>query len=234
MTTAAENTAYRLPPGPRTPKLLNGIAFLVARNAFVRRLTARYGDALTIQMPGFGTMVLVTRPDLVKQVYTAKADVLHGGKNPLGEVLGPGSLFSMDEGAHLRERRMLLPPFHGERMRSYEAIIEEEALRGMAGWTDDVEFASIESFQTITLRMHPAHGLRRRGPRARRTGKAAAADDDDRPETGTALVPAPRVGPDTPAPAGTACTPATAGSPTPWSTSTWPTRTSRSGSTSWR
>ncbi|HVX33835.1 MAG TPA: cytochrome P450 [Solirubrobacterales bacterium] len=145
--------AYRLPPGPRTPKVLNGIAFLVARNAMVRRLTARYGDALTMRMPGFGTMVLVASPDLVKQVYTAKADVLHGGKNPLGEVLGPGSLFSMDEEEHLRERRMLLPPFHGERMRSYEAIIEEEALREMGSWRDGVEFASIGSFQTITLRI---------------------------------------------------------------------------------
>ena len=147
------SATYRLPPGPKTPKLLNGITFLVARNAMVKRLQRRYGDALTMQMPGFGTMVLVTRPDLVKQVYTAKADVLHGGKNPLGEVLGPGSLFSMDEDRHLRERRMLLPPFHGERMRSYEAIIEEEALHEMAGWREGVEFASIESFQTITLRI---------------------------------------------------------------------------------
>jgi hypothetical protein len=149
----ADTHEYRLPPGPKTPKLLNGIAFLFARNAMVRRLQRRYGDALTMQMPGFGTMVLVSRPDLVKQVYTAKQDVLHGGKNPLGEILGPGSLFSMDEERHLRERRMLLPPFHGERMRSYEAIIEEEALRGMAGWREGVEFASIESFQTITLRI---------------------------------------------------------------------------------
>jgi cytochrome P450 len=149
----AETAAYRLPPGPRTPKLLNGLIFLVARNAMIRRLQRRYGDALTMQMPTFGTMVLVTRPDLVKQVYTAKPDVLHGGKNPLGEVLGPGSLFSMDEERHLRERRMLLPPFHGERMRSYEAIIEEEALREMAGWREGVEFASIGSFQTITLRI---------------------------------------------------------------------------------
>jgi cytochrome P450 len=147
------SATYRLPPGPKTPKLLNGITFLVARNAMVKRLQRRYGDALTMEMPGFGTMVLVTRPDLVKQVYTAKADVLHGGKNPLGEVLGPGSLFSMDEDRHLRERRMLLPPFHGERMRSYEAIIEEEALREMAGWREGVEFASIESFQAITLRI---------------------------------------------------------------------------------
>jgi cytochrome P450 family 138 len=145
--------AYRLPPGPKTPSLLNGIAFLFARNALIRRLTARYGDALTMRMPTFGTMILVTRPDLVKAVYTAKPDVLHGGKNPLGEILGPGSLFSMDEEPHLNERRMLLPPFHGERMRSYEAIIEEEALREMASWPEGVEFASIASFQAITLRI---------------------------------------------------------------------------------
>jgi cytochrome P450 family 138 len=144
---------YRLPPGPTTPKVLNGIAFLAARNALIRNLQKRYGDALTMLMPGFGQMVLVTRPDLIKQVYTAKPDVLHAGKNPLGEILGKGSLFSMDEERHLGERRMLLPPFHGERMRSYEAIIEEEALRAMADWREGVEFASIESFQTITLRI---------------------------------------------------------------------------------
>lgn len=144
---------YRLPDGPKTPELFNGIAFLVARNRFIQRLQRRYGDAFSMRIPGFGQMVLVTTPELVKQVYTAKPDVLHGGKNPLGEVLGPGSLFSMDEERHLKERRMLLPPFHGERMRSYEAIIEEEALREMAGWPEGVEFASIGSFQKITLRI---------------------------------------------------------------------------------
>jgi cytochrome P450 family 138 len=150
---AMTTETYRLPPGPKTPKVLNGIVFLAARNAFISRLQRRYGDALTMLMPGFGQMVLITRPDLVKQVYTAKPDVLHAGKNPLGEILGPGSLFSMDEERHLRERRMLLPPFHGERMRSYEAIIEEEARREMARWPEGTEFASNESFQTITLRI---------------------------------------------------------------------------------
>ncbi len=148
-----DTAEYRLPPGPKTPKLFNGISFLVARNAMIKRLQRNYGDEVSIEMPGFGHMVLVSTPELVKAVYTAKPDVLHAGKNPLGEVLGPGSLFSMDEDRHLRERRMLLPPFHGERMRSYEAILEEEATRGMAGWADGVEFASIESFQAITLRI---------------------------------------------------------------------------------
>ena len=144
---------YRLPPGPKTPKLLNGITFLVARNAMIRGLQRRYGDTFSIEMPGFGRMVVVATPELVKTVYTAKPDVLHAGKNPLGEILGPGSLFSMDEDEHLKERRMLLPPFHGERMRSYEAIILEEAEREMKAWPEGVEFASIDSFQTITLRI---------------------------------------------------------------------------------
>jgi len=102
---------YRLPDGPKTPELLNGLAFLLFRNRVIKKWQRRYGDTYSVRMPGFGTMVLVTTPDLVKQVYTAKPDVLHGGKNPLGEILGPGSLFSMDEEEHLKERRMLLPPF---------------------------------------------------------------------------------------------------------------------------
>ncbi len=226
---------YRLPPGPKTPKLWNGISFLVARNAMIRRLQRRYGDSVLIAMPGFGQMVLVSTPEMVKEVYTAKPDVLHAGKNPLGEVLGPGSLFSMDEERHLRERRMLLPPFHGERMRSYEAIIEEEATRGMAGWADGVEFASIESFQAITLRIilravFGAEGrelaeLERLLPPMTTIGQQARHRAD----------PAPRLGPAQPRrPLAAHARRATGGSPSSWSTTTSPTRTSTSGSTSSR
>ncbi len=52
----------------------------------------------------------------------------------MGDLIGPGSLFAMDGAKHLRERRLILPAFHGERMKSYEAIIEEEARREMDSW----------------------------------------------------------------------------------------------------
>jgi cytochrome P450 len=151
--TDGDPIAYRLPDGPKTPSLLNGVLFLFARNSAMSRLRRRYGDAFSVRVPGFGDMVVVTHPDLVKQVYTAKPTVLHGGKNPIGEVLGPGSLFSMDEERHLEERRRLLPPFHGEQMRSYEALIEEEALNAMAAWPEGEEFATIKAFSTTTLRI---------------------------------------------------------------------------------
>jgi cytochrome P450 len=144
---------FQLPPGPRSPKLVNGLAALFAQRAFIRRLQRRYGDAYTVELPAIGTTVVVTHPDLVRAVYTAKPTVLHGGKNPLGVLLGPGSLFSMDEERHLEERRTLLPPFHGDRMRSYDGLIEEEALRAMSSWPEGTSFPTIDTFKRITLRV---------------------------------------------------------------------------------
>jgi cytochrome P450 family 138 len=119
----------------------------------MRRLRRRYGDAYTVDLPVIGRTVVVSHPDLVRAVFTAKPNVLHAGKNPLGSLLGPGSLFSMDEDRHLQERRTLLPPFHGDRMRSYERLIEEEALRAMQTWPDDEEFPTIRTFNRVTLRV---------------------------------------------------------------------------------
>lgn len=155
VTDPAQRTAggYRLPDGPNSPMLLNGAMFLFARRRSMRRLQRRYGDAYTLRLPVIGTTVVVSHPDLVKAVYTAKPTVLHGGKNPLGALLGPGSLFSMDEDRHLQERRMLLPPLHGDRMRSYEPLIEEETLNATRTWADGEEFATVRTFNRVTLRV---------------------------------------------------------------------------------
>lgn len=140
------------PPGPRLPKVVAGIALLARRESMTRRFRRQYGDAFTINLPTFGRTVVVSSPDLVKQVFQAKPDVLaFGVRSPLGEVLGPGSLFSMDGDQHLRERRLILPPFHGERMTSYEGIVEQETLREINTWPIDREFEALPSFMRITL-----------------------------------------------------------------------------------
>ena len=158
MTTAAATSPaildeYHLPPGPRSPRLVNGVLFVVARGRLMANLQKRYGDAYTLHLPVIGRTVVVTTPDLIKAVYTAKPDVLTGGGNPLGKVLGPGSLFSMDGDEHLAERRMLLRPFHGDRMRSYHGLIEEEAVAAMKSWPEDEPFPTIRTFNKITLRV---------------------------------------------------------------------------------
>jgi cytochrome P450 len=141
------------PRGPRLPTLVSTALFALARRPYFAALQRRYGDVFSIPVAGLGRAVVVCHPDLVKAVFTADPAVLHAGDNPLGAVLGRGSLFTLDEDEHLRERRLLLPAFHGDRMRVYEDLIEEEALRAMASWPEGEEFATLPTFNAITLRV---------------------------------------------------------------------------------
>jgi cytochrome P450 family 138 len=141
-----------MPPGPNLPRAVTTGIFLFAALPMLRALQRRHGDMFSIHVPVFGRSVIVASPDLVKQVFQARADTLAFGEvSPLGEVLGAGSLFAMDGERHLAERRLILPAFHGERMRGYEPIIEQEARREFETWGEDVEFASMPSFMRITL-----------------------------------------------------------------------------------
>lgn len=144
---------FRIPDGPKTNSGINGLQFLFRRQAHFRELQREYGDVFSMKLPTVGTIVVVADPDYVKQVFTAPTDVLHAGKNPLGEMLGPGSLFSMDEQRHLDERRLLLPAFHGNRLGAYNELIESEALAAMSSWPEDESFATISTFNKITLRI---------------------------------------------------------------------------------
>lgn len=119
----------------------------------MRRSRARYGNVFTIRMIGFGKIVMCAEPALIKQVFAADPTVLHAGTGtPLAAVLGKYSLLAIDEDAHLSQRRLLLPPFHGERMRAFEQVIEEITEEVVDGWPENHEFAVVPSMQTITLR----------------------------------------------------------------------------------
>jgi hypothetical protein len=143
----------RMPPGPQLPAPLTMGIFLLAAPQMLRALQRRHGDMFSVDVPVFGRCVVVASPSLVKQVFQARGDLLSFGEvSPLGEILGAGSLFAMDGARHLAERRLILPAFHGERMRGYESIIEQEARLEMASWPAGDEFATMPGFMRITLR----------------------------------------------------------------------------------
>jgi cytochrome P450 len=88
----------------------------------------------------------------VKQVFAGDAESLHAGEpSPLRTVLGDYSLLAIDEKRHLEQRKLILPPFHGERMKVYESIVEEEALREIEGWPQGRSFGVGDSTMRITL-----------------------------------------------------------------------------------
>lgn len=140
----------RLPAGPRAPRMVQGIKFVTSRRNSVSALARRYGREFTLNLPIFGRTLLISDPVLIKDLFTTGPELL-SRPTTLGDVLGPGSTFSLDGEAHRSRRKLLVPPFHGKRMHSYEAIVEEEVLREVATWPEGVEFETLPSMMRITL-----------------------------------------------------------------------------------
>ncbi|BBZ28852.1 cytochrome P450 [Mycolicibacterium madagascariense] len=146
----ATTDPVRFPPGPRLPKALQGLGFVTARQQSMALAGKRFGPAVTLNLPIFGKAVVISDPALIKDVFTTNPELL-GLESNLGAVLGPGSSFSLNGEEHRQRRKLLVPPFHGKRMKTYEQLIEEETLREIATWPEGVEFATLESMMRITL-----------------------------------------------------------------------------------
>jgi cytochrome P450 family 138 len=140
-----------LPPGPRLPAAIQGLAFTVSRRRAMQRMRRRYGAAYSARLPLFGPAVFLNDPVLIKQLFMTSTDLVGNLQPNLGRVLGPGSFFSLDGEAHKRQRKLLVPPFHGRRMKEYEEIIADEAHLEMATWPEGVPFSTLQPMMRITL-----------------------------------------------------------------------------------
>lgn len=143
--------AHRIPPGPKVPKLLQGVAFGISRRRVVKQLSRRYGDVFRLDIPVFGRTVIVADPQLAKQLFQANTDDVGNVRPNLSRMLGPGSVFALDGTDHRRRRKLLTPPFHGKSIKNYEKIFEEETLRESATWPQGQEFETLEPMMRITL-----------------------------------------------------------------------------------
>jgi len=143
--------AVTLPDGPSLPRFVQGGLVLVAPLWIMRRLRERYGSAFMVNIPVFGEAVVISDPAEVKQLFTTSPEIADNLDVNLGMVLGPNSFFAISGEAHRRQRKLLVPPFHGRRLRAYEAIVEEEAVREMATWPQGREFATLGPMMRITL-----------------------------------------------------------------------------------
>jgi cytochrome P450 len=148
---ASTTAASRLPPGPRIPKALQGLAFAFFRRRFMHEMAHRYGDVFSLHVPVYGPLVVAASPQLAKQVFTASPEVLGNIQPNLSRLLGSGSVFALDKDDHRQRRRLLAPPFHGKSIKNYESIIEEETLREIADWPEGTAFATLPSTMRITL-----------------------------------------------------------------------------------
>lgn len=145
-------TSYRLPPRVKGTQAGNTARYILRGPLKASKRRLGQGGAVSVEIPGFGVGVSVTDPALIKQVFTAPADVVHGADQaPLERTLGSLSPFALEEDRHLAQRRLMLPPFHGARLGGYAAIFEEEALREFATWPLERDFRTLEPMMRITL-----------------------------------------------------------------------------------
>jgi cytochrome P450 len=121
---------------------------------FLIRFQRRYGDIFTISFPFYKRLVYVADPKLVKELFTTSPEQAHAGEanaTVLEPALGPNSVLTLDEAPHMRQRKLLLPPFHGERIERYGELIREVTLREMESWPVGEPFALRPHTQRITL-----------------------------------------------------------------------------------
>ncbi len=153
-----------LPPGPKAPRALQTARWIARPAAFMEDAARRYGDMFTLRIANEGIWVFLSDPDAVKQVFTGDPRLLHAGEANvvLLPVLGSHSVLLLDDDAHMAQRKLMLPPFHGERMRGYEETMAEVAAREIERWPAGEPLSAWPTMQAITLEviMRTVFGVR--------------------------------------------------------------------------
>lgn len=140
-----------LPPGPPVPGPLQ-IALFPHRHRAIPWLRKRYGDIFRVSLLGRPAVQLCT-PELNRAVFSGSAATFHAGEGNfvLRHVMGEHSVLTVDEDAHRRIRSLLMPPFHGRRMRGYRDTMRELAATEAASWPVDERFAAHRRMNALTL-----------------------------------------------------------------------------------
>jgi cytochrome P450 len=142
-----------LPPGPGEPPAVQTARWLLRPISFMESSRSRYGDAFSVRFVGFQTpMVMLSHPDVIRALYSERAHGLPPGRTvALLPVMGPRSVLLLEREEHLARRKLMLPPFHGERMQAYEDTVREIAERDIASWPAGEAFALHPHMQAVTL-----------------------------------------------------------------------------------
>jgi cytochrome P450 family 135 len=144
----------RLPPGPRLPALVQTLLWALVPTWFMKRCASGLGEIFTVTFwPSGMQLVMVSDPEWVKTVFTAPPEVAPSGAgaSPVAPFVGDSSVLTLTGPEHMRQRKLLLPPFHGERMRAYEDVIVDATRREMATWPLGRPMRMIERTRAITL-----------------------------------------------------------------------------------
>ena len=148
-------TCASLPHGPAIPAVWQLLRYSHSPLPFLEACARRYGDPFTIRFAGYGTFVMLASPDAVQDVFRGDPHTLHSGEGNefLTASVGRNSVLVLDDEPHARQRRVLLPPLKGERMRSFFDAIQAATVEAVQAWPLGRTLSMVEPMQQITLRV---------------------------------------------------------------------------------
>jgi cytochrome P450 len=141
-------------PGSHVPAVVNGLGYARDPIGYIRWFSARFGLVASPRFPGFPPIVSVAHPELVRQVFAGDPRTFHSGESSkavLEPTVGPNSLLTLDEEPHMRQRKLLLAPFHGANIRRWEDTIRSVTEHNLASWVPGQTFALHDHTREITL-----------------------------------------------------------------------------------
>jgi cytochrome P450 len=143
----------RFPPGPRLPSIAQGAMFVFRIVPFFERCRARYGSTFSLRLPTQPPIVVFSDEAPIREIFSLRPEDVSVGAaiDWMQPFVGRSSLLLMDGDRHLRERRLLMPPFHQSRMQAYGAAIRDITRRAMDGWRIDRPIAIEPAARSITL-----------------------------------------------------------------------------------
>lgn len=146
-------SATKLPNGPTISPLRQLINWLARPYDFLDDCARDYGDMFAIRLMGFPPLVMISHPQGIGEIFSADAKQFDAGRSNeiLITLLGENSLVLLDGDRHKRERKMLMPPFHGEKVKSYAQIICQITDKVASQWQPNRPFLAHKAMQNITL-----------------------------------------------------------------------------------
>ncbi len=142
------------PPGVRLPRAVQTLRFTKRQIQFVFAARRELGDVFEVRFVVIpGGVVITSHPDHVRSLFTAKPELVPSltAESPLRPIVGPNSVLTANGPDHLRQRKLLLPPFHGEAIEGYAQMIRDVTERELDRWPVGRPFALAPKMQAITL-----------------------------------------------------------------------------------
>lgn len=142
-----------LPPGPKLPSVLQLLNWVYRPIPFMRACARRYGDCFTLRLPNNPPIVFFSDPEAIKEIFTGDPEKLPAGESRaiLRPLVGQYSLLLLDGARHRQQRKLMMPPFHGERMHAYGEVMRTVTDQIINRWPSGQPFPLQPEMQAITL-----------------------------------------------------------------------------------